>query len=147
MERSLSVLLPVRDAQRTLASSVLELLDILPELTKHFELVIIDDGSKDATIEVADELAIHYPQIRVLRHGHSRGRAAAIETGLRCSQGEVIFLRDEGCRLPIDEVGRLWRAMEEHDLVLGRPQTIREPKWSRWNGPDVGGPSSRSRRL
>ena len=132
MERSLSVLLPVRNVQSSLAATVHEILDVLPELTRHFELVIIDDGSRDATIEVADELAAGYPQIRVLRHGEPLGRAAAIRTGIRQSQGDVIFLRDEDCGLPIDELPRLWRAMDEHELVLGCPEPIPEPKWNRW---------------
>ncbi len=131
MDRSLSVLLPVRNVESTLAQTVQELLDVLPELTRHFELVIVDDGSQDATIEVADELAMRYPQIRVVRHGEPRGRAAAIETALQRSCGEVVFLRDDGCRLAIDEALRLWRALDAHDFALGCPDSgVPEPKWN-----------------
>lgn len=138
MERSLSVLLPVRDVQSTLATTVSELLDVLPELTRHFELLIIDDGSKDATIEVADELATNYPQICVVRHGQTQGRKASIATGLRCSRGEVVFLQDEGCRLALDQLGQLWRALDQHDMVLGCASSISGPRWNRWKNP---GPS------
>ncbi len=139
MEHSLSVLLPVRNAQSTLAATVTELLDVLPELTKHFDLLIIDDGSTDYTIEVADELATRYPQIRVVRHGHTKGRDASIETGLRRSLGDVIFLQDDDCRLPVDGVGRLWRAMDRHDLVLGCPRSIAGPQWNRWKNRGTSG--------
>jgi len=131
LERSLSVLLPVRNAQVTLAATVLELLEVLPELTHHFELVIIDDGSGDATIEVADELAACYPQVSVVRHAESLGRASAIDAGLTHSKGEVIFLQDEGCTLAIDEVHKLWRAMDDHEFVVGRAG---RPKASTWTG-------------
>ena len=57
--------------------------------------LIIDDGSTDATSEVAHELTHHYPQVRVVRHGTSLGREAAIRTGLKRSQGEVVVMRDE----------------------------------------------------
>jgi len=120
LERSLSVLLPVRDVQSTLAATVLEILEILPELTSRFELIVIDDGSKDATLEVADDLASRYPQVRAVHHAKPRGLAAAIHTGLRHGSGEVIFLRDHSGQLALDEVRKLWWAIDEHPLVLGR---------------------------
>ena len=88
VQRLLSVLLPVKDAQATLAASVHEILDVATDSGEQFELLIIDDGSTDATSEVAHELTRHYPQIRVVRHGTSLGREAAIRTGLQRSQGE-----------------------------------------------------------
>ncbi len=123
MERSLSALLPVCNAQSTLPEQVSEMLDILPELTRHFELVLIDDGSADATIEVADELAVVYPQLVIARHAVSAGRVAAIRTGLARSIGETIFLADAPCALALDEVRKLWQAIAEHELVLGKCRT------------------------
>jgi len=128
----LSVLLPVRDVQSTLAATVLEILEILPELTSRFELIVIDDGSKDATLEVADDLAEHYPQVRAVHHTEPRGHSAAIQTGLRHSSGEVIFLRDHSGELALDEVRKLWWAIDEHPLVLGRPE-VAGPR-GRWLG-------------
>ena len=56
MRRSLSVLLPVKDAQATLIDSVHEILDVVTDSRDPFEVIIIDDGSTDATCEVAHEL-------------------------------------------------------------------------------------------
>jgi glycosyltransferase involved in cell wall biosynthesis len=121
LEHSLSALLAVRNADSTLRKTVLEMLDVLPELTSRFELVVIDDCSSDATIEVADELASAYPQLLAVRHSLPRGRAAAIKTGLDRSLGEIVFFTDEDCRLALDQVRRLWTALNQHDLVLGCP--------------------------
>ena len=129
MEHSLSVLLPVLNGQSTLAATVGEILEVLPELTSCFELLIIDDGSADATVEIADELSRRYPQVTVLRHGTTRGTAEALRTGLKRSCGEIIFLRDEDCGLAIDEIHKLWKAAEQHPLVLGRAH---QPSWSKW---------------
>lgn len=95
MQRSLSVLLPVKDAQATLSASVHEILDLATDTVDRFEVLIIDDGSTDATSEVAHELTRYYPQVRVLRHGTPLGEEAAIRTGLSRSQGEVVVMQDE----------------------------------------------------
>ncbi len=119
LERSLSVLLPVRNTQSTLCVLVEQILDVLPELTGSFELIIIDDGSTDATIEVADELTRRYPQVVVVRHGTPRGSAAAVQTGFQRSSGEVICVRDERGGLPLDQVPKMWRAMHKAAATQG----------------------------
>lgn len=96
MERSLTVLLPVQDAQSTLADTVAEVLEVASDLTDRFELLIIDDGSTDATSEVAEELTRYYPQVRAVRHNRPLGRDAALRTGLAQSHGEVVFVRESG---------------------------------------------------
>ena len=121
LDRSLSALIAVRNAQSTLRAAAFEMLDVMPELTSRFELVIIDDCSTDATIEVADELAAVYPQLFAVRHSIPLGHAAAIRTGIDRSLGEVIFFADENCGLPLNQVRRLWTALGQYDLVMGYP--------------------------
>ena len=83
--RSLSVLLPVKNAQSTLAPTVHRILDVVSELSEQIELLIIDDGSADATSEVAIDLTRHYPQVRAICQGRSLGREAAIRSALQKS--------------------------------------------------------------
>jgi cellulose synthase/poly-beta-1,6-N-acetylglucosamine synthase-like glycosyltransferase len=94
VQRSLSVLLPVKDAQSTLNASVHDILDVMSDTIERFEVLIIDDGSIDATSEVAQELTRHYPQVRVVHHGTSLGHEAALRTGIKRSQGEVVVIQD-----------------------------------------------------
>ena len=115
MERSLTVLLPVQDAQSTLADTVAEVLEIASDLTPRFELLIIDDGSTDATCEVAEELSRHYPQVRSVRHSSPLGREAAVRTGLLQSQGEVVFVRGMG-RTTLERVHRASKPLRPNYL-------------------------------
>jgi glycosyltransferase involved in cell wall biosynthesis len=94
VKHSLSVLFPVKDVQATLIESVHEILDVVADTGSPFEIVIVDDGSTDATSEVAHELAKNYPQIRLVRHAKSQGREAAIHTGLRRSHGDMVVVHE-----------------------------------------------------
>jgi cellulose synthase/poly-beta-1,6-N-acetylglucosamine synthase-like glycosyltransferase len=100
VERSVSVILPVNDAQATLHDSVQETLDWLADHAAQFELLIIDDGSTDATSEIAHDLTRHYPQVRMISHRTPLGQEAAIRAGLSRSQGEVVMVRERRHRTP-----------------------------------------------
>lgn len=100
MTQSLSLLFPVCNAQRALESQVERVLDILPELSERFDVVIIDDGSTDDTHEVAADLARRYPQVEVIRHRVTRGLDEAIATGRKHSTGDVVLVHT--CDATID---------------------------------------------
>ncbi len=120
MTPSISIVLPVHNAQQELPQAIAGLLEFLPELSARFEIVIVDDASTDQTEELARELAIEYPQIRLVRHSQPRGTAAAVTTGLEDSQGDFIFVQRQGAPLAEHEIRRLWRARTERNLVLAR---------------------------
>lgn len=120
MTASLSAVLPVHNVQQGLAGMVLHLLEILPELTSRFELLIVDDGSIDETPEVAAELAMVYPQVLFARHPARLGPQAAMRTALSISRGSWLLWRSEHCRLDLDDVRKLWWLRDEAELVLAR---------------------------
>ena len=92
--QTLSVVLTVHNAEKTLAAHVGRMLDVLPDLTSRFELLIVDDGSTDQTEEVAHELARDYPQLRVARHPRRLGSDASAKTALENTTGEIVILHD-----------------------------------------------------
>jgi glycosyltransferase involved in cell wall biosynthesis len=95
----LSIVVPVRNAEAALTGQVERLLEVLPELTPRFEILVIDDGSTDHTADVARELACRYPQLRLVRHTQPRGAAATIHTGLCWAKGQTVFVQDDPAAL------------------------------------------------
>ena len=111
MERSLTVVLPVQNAESTLGNTVRDMLDVLPDLTHRFDIVIVDDASTDGTREIAHDLARDYPQVRVACPSRAMGRTAAIRIALEQGCGDVVLLRDEDHGTPIDAIHHLWQSI------------------------------------
>ena len=94
MNPSLSVILPVHNAQEKLARQVSDILDILPDLSSQFQVLIVDDASTDATEEIAHELARTYPQVQLVRHTDHGGTSAAVQTGFDSTSADVIYIQN-----------------------------------------------------
>jgi len=117
---TLTIVLPIFNAEDRLAGQVNQLLDVLPELTRRFEVLLVDDGSTDDTAHVAEELATCYPQVRLVRHPIALGLAETIQTGLDHTQGEIVLVGDAHHGLPANDLVKLWRLRQENDLVMAR---------------------------
>ena len=127
MNPSLSVILPVYNVQATLARQIGHLLDVLPELSCRFEILVVDDGSTDHTGEIAHDLRQRYPQLKIARHAWQRGMAAAVQTGLARSSGDIIFVQEEGTEFSAGDIRRLWAMRDDEKLVLARAQSEAKP--------------------
>src|SRR6185503_18980725 len=110
LNRSLSVLLPVHNVQGSLAARIEEILEVLPELTDRFELIMTDHGSTDGTWEVARDLMRQYPQIRLLREPARSGKISAIRPRLDAARGDVVIAHDGGAGIDVRAIARLWRS-------------------------------------
>src|SRR5262249_33586738 len=90
------------------------------ELTSDFEVIVVNDGSSDATPAIIDELARTYPQVRAVHHPRNRGYGGALQTGFRSATKELIFYTDGDAQYDPAELRALWERMTtEADLVNG----------------------------
>lgn len=136
MHPALSALMPLRNVQGSLETKVLEWLEVLTELTPRTEIIVVDDASSDATIEVALELMTQYPQLRVVRHATPRGWHASLVAAMDRSRGDILFFPDANCALGLNELPRLWGTLNQYEVILAWPRRDAAVKWE---GGAVGG--------
>jgi glycosyltransferase involved in cell wall biosynthesis len=116
----LSVFFPAYNDSGTIASLVITALQTAQTLTDDFEIIIVNDGSVDATAQIANELARTYPQVKVVHHHGNRGYGGALRTGFQTATRELIFYTDGDAQYDPAEMARLWDAFaEDVDLVNG----------------------------
>jgi glycosyltransferase involved in cell wall biosynthesis len=116
----LTVFFPAYNDSGTIASLVIAAVRAAARLTPDFEVLIIDDGSRDATPEIADELARLYPQVRVVHHEVNRGYGGALRSGFANATKELVFYTDGDAQYDPREMAALWARMDESvDLVNG----------------------------
>jgi len=98
------------------------------------EVVLVNDGSRDETGRVIDELAQRYPNVVAVHHPKNRGIAAAWQTGVEASHGRYVCLIDADLQYLPEEVWRLYREIEASraDMVQGFRSTIERLKDSRY---------------
>lgn len=119
--KSLSVVVPVHDEQESLEELVRRLtdaLDALPEL--HSEIILVDDGSRDASYPLMVTLAGRDRRIKALQLSRNFGHQVALTAGIERSSGDAVIVMDADLQHPPELIGefvRLWR--DGNDVVYG----------------------------
>jgi hypothetical protein len=85
----------------------------------HYELIVVDDGSRDKTAPIVAEIGRQDPRVRLIKLGQNRGRGYARWTGVTAARGELIAMIDADIVLPPDWLGRTRAALNGHDAVGG----------------------------
>lgn len=120
---TLSYFFPAHNEEANLAGLVEEALATLPGLADAFEIVIVNDGSRDATGRMADELSAAHPGIvRAVHHPTNLGYGAALRSGFRAAQYDQVAFTDGDRQFRVADVGRLidrMAAADRPDVVVG----------------------------
>jgi glycosyltransferase involved in cell wall biosynthesis len=122
-----SIVLPCHNEEANVAAAVrmAVLAGALNALA--YEVLVIDDGSRDGTYAVATRLAAGDPHVRVLRHDTNRGYGAALRTGIAAARQPWILLTDADLQFDLAELAAFVPHADEHDLVAGYRRQRRDP--------------------
>lgn len=126
----LSLVFPVFDEERNIGVLLDDALRLAPQLAPDFEIVVVDDGSRDGSAAEIERRRRADPRVRVIQHPCNRGYGAALHAGLREARGELVFFCDADLQFDLAELEHLLAHTEEFDIVAGHRSPRRDP-WGR----------------
>lgn len=124
---SLSIFFPSYNEEDNIPQSVREADAVAQRITDTYEIIVVDDGSRDHTGEMADRLAKEYPNVRVVHHSPNKGCGAAMKSGFAAAKNNYIFFTDADLQFDLNELEHLFDYVPEYDVVLGYRSPRRDP--------------------
>lgn len=118
---SLSVFFPFYNEQENIRPSVegaIKILQNIKGLSK-YEIIIVDDGSKDKTKQIAEDLLKEYSNIKLISHEKNLGYGGAVVSGIRNSSYEYIFFTDGDLQFDFKEINKLLEYIKDYQVVIG----------------------------
>jgi len=103
----LSIVLPAYNEERRIIPTLLSISRYLENRRIPAEVLVVDNGSNDGTVDVVEATARHYAEIRLIRQGRRGGKGAAVRRGVLSSKGTWVLFADADGATPIEEVERL----------------------------------------
>lgn len=119
-QETLSVILPVKNRQDQIIERIESTLEMMVDLTMEVQLIIVDDGSDDATPELVDDLRRKFPQVAAIRNPMPLGPTKAAESAIPRAWGDFIFLHESYEALDFDALRHLWSLRSDRDIVVAR---------------------------
>lgn len=125
----ISVLVPVLDEEDSVDELTRRVVAVLEELGHDFEIVFVDDGSRDQTADRIRSLHAEDPRVKLVRFRRNFGKAAALTAGVEHSRGSILITLDGDLQDTPEEIPRLLTELEDQglDLVSGWKQVRHDP--------------------
>ena len=114
---SISVFFPFYNEQDNVAETAKKAIDVLEKINADYELIIVDDGSKDDTGKIADEIAGQNDKVKVIHHPVNLGYGEALKSGFGAATKKLVFYTDGDGQFDIAEMPPLIELMKQYDIV------------------------------
>ncbi len=123
-----SIVMPVFNLEESISESIDRTVDALQNLD-NLEIIIVDDGSTDATRTEAQSAAIQHPQVTVIGHTPNRGKGAALQAGFEKSRGTIVVFLDGDLDIPPEQVPTFVETLIDSgvDALVGTKKRAMEP--------------------
>ncbi|MCD6385665.1 glycosyltransferase family 2 protein [Candidatus Sumerlaeota bacterium] len=114
----LSIVIPAYNEEKRISTTLKRIRDFLATQPYSAEIILVDDGSTDKTIQVATALNIE--SLKIVKNERNLGKGAATRNGILSARGELILFSDADLSTPIEEVNKLIQAINEgYDVAIG----------------------------
>lgn len=129
MSYTVSIIIPVFNEEENLPILTSKILSVVNDITENYELIFIDDGSRDKSWEVINSLSQEYSGfIKGLRFRRNFGKAIALEAGFRQAKGDIIITMDADLQDDPQEIPRFIETLNNgHDMVSGWKKKRHDP--------------------
>jgi glycosyltransferase involved in cell wall biosynthesis len=125
--KSLSVVLPAFNEEANIRAVVEDAYRTVPKIAPIFEIIVVNDGSKDRTGEICDRLVEELSNVRVVHHPQNRGYGAALKSGIKLARHDLIFFTDADGQFDFKEVAGLLEKTDSYDIVAGYRARRQDP--------------------
>ena len=127
-----SVVLPVYNEEKVIASTIHSIISLFNQEVMDWEIVAVDDGSKDSSFDVLKALEEEYRgALKVVRHPYNKGNGATIKTGIKTATGDVIICMDSDGQHDPQDILRMLPFLDEYDLIVGARPFKSDGTWYR----------------
>ncbi len=127
---SLSIFFPCYNEEANVENMVRKSQAILPEIAERWEIIPVNDGSKDRTGEIIDRLAKEDSNVHPVHHEKNKGYGGAVVSGYNAAKYDFVFFTDGDLQFDLREITLLIEKLDEGDLILGYRKNRRDP-WHR----------------
>jgi len=114
-----SIIIPAYNEELRLPPTLERIAAFLSTLDRPAEILVVDDGSKDKTAQVAESFREKIPLLRVISNGENRGKGYSVRHGMQEARGRIALFTDADLSAPIEEAGKLFVALEQYDVAIG----------------------------
>ncbi len=126
-EIHLSVIIPAYNEEKRLPKTLFEIDKYLRRQTYNYEILVVNDGSTDKTIEILSNLKSQIANLKIIDNKINKGKGAVVRQGILEAKGEYRLFTDADNSTSIDQVEKLWPYFKEkYDIVIGS----RDAKWA-----------------
>jgi len=116
---SISVFFPAYNEEENIEKVVQQAQKVLKSLFFDFEIIVIDDGSRDRTGKIIDRLAKLDPKFKAIHHLKNRGYGAALTTGFQNAKKDLVFFTDSDLQFDFSEIKKFLKYLPAYDMVIG----------------------------
>lgn len=111
---SLSIIVPALNEEQSIVNVISKIKKTLDNCSRPYEIIVVDDGSKDKTFELAA-----CQNVKVIQHSHNRGYGASLRSGIKEAKFDWVLITDGDGTYPVEEIPTLLKFTPEYDMVIG----------------------------